>query len=265
MTALVKLTDVSKTYRLGDVRVRALGGIDLAIDKGDFIALAGPSGSGKTTLLNLIGCIDKPDSGRIVIDSVDVTPVPLHRLASLRRDTLGFIFQTFNLIPVLTAYENVEYPLLLSGVPRRERAERVHRWLAQVGIADQEKQRPDQLSGGQRQRVAIARAMVVNPKLVLADEPTANLDSDTAGHILDLLAELNAKTGVTFVFSTHDASVIARAERVVRLRDGHIESTVILSREDGEGPGAETRDGSFAALRGFAASPAQDDRTTVVA
>ena len=222
MTALVKLTDVSKTYRLGDVRVRALGGIDLTIDKGDFIALAGPSGSGKTTLLNLIGCIDKPDSGRIVIDSVDVTAVPLHRLASLRRDTLGFIFQTFNLIPVLTAYENVEYPLLLSGVPRRERSERVHRWLAQVGLADQEKQRPDQLSGGQRQRVAIARAMVVNPKLVLADEPTANLDSETAARILDLLAEINTRTNCTFVFSTHDPSLIARAERVVRIRDGRI-------------------------------------------
>ena len=131
---------------------------------------------------------------------------------------------------MLTAYENVEYPLLLSGVPRRERAERVHRWLAQVGLADQEKQRPDQLSGGQRQRVAIARAMVANPKLVLADEPTANLDSDTAGHILDLLAELNASTGVTFVFSTHDASVIARAERVVRLRDGHI-TNIEVTRE----------------------------------
>jgi putative ABC transport system ATP-binding protein len=230
MTALVKLTAVSKTYRLGDVRVRALADVDLTIDRGDFIALAGPSGSGKTTLLNLIGCIDKPEAGRIVIDSVDVTPVPLHRLASLRRDTLGFIFQTFNLIPVLTAYENVEYPLLLSGVPRHERAERVHRWLAQVGLTDQEKQRPDQLSGGQRQRVAIARAMVANPKLVLADEPTANLDSDTAGHILDLLAELNAKTGVTFVFSTHDASVIARAERVVRLRDGRI-TNIEVTRE----------------------------------
>jgi putative ABC transport system ATP-binding protein len=230
MTALVKLTDVSKTYRLGDVRVRALAGIDLAIDRGDFIALAGPSGSGKTTLLNLIGCIDKPESGRITIDSVDVTAVPLHRLASLRRDTLGFIFQTFNLIPVLTAYENVEYPLLLSGVPRRERAERVHHWLDQVGLADQKKQRPDQLSGGQRQRVAIARAMVAKPKLVLADEPTANLDSVTAAHILDLLGQLNESTGVTFVFSTHDSSLIARAERVVRLHDGRI-TDIELARE----------------------------------
>jgi putative ABC transport system ATP-binding protein len=257
MTALVKLTDVSKTYRLGDVRVRALAAIDLTIEPGDFIALAGPSGSGKTTLLNLIGCIDKPETGRILIDSVDVTGVPLHRLASLRRDTLGFIFQTFNLIPVLTAYENVEYPLLLSGVPRRERAERVHRWLAQVGLANQVKQRPDQLSGGQRQRVAIARAMVANPKLVLADEPTANLDSDTAAHILDLLAELNAQTGVTFVYSTHYSALITRAERVVRLRDGRMDPPVILSREDGEGTVAETGHGSFAALGEYAAPPAQ--------
>jgi putative ABC transport system ATP-binding protein len=262
MKAIVSVKDAVKNYTLGNVVVPALRGVTLDVVEGDFIAIAGPSGSGKTTLLNLIGCIDKPESGRIVIDSVDVTPVPLHRLAALRRDTLGFIFQTFNLIPVLTAYENVEYPLLLSGVARRERAERVHRWLDQVGLAGQKKQRPDQLSGGQRQRVAIARAMVVNPKLVLADEPTANLDSDTAAHILDLLAELNAETGVTFVFSTHDAALIDRAERVVRLRDGRIEPPVILSRADGEGPVSHVGHGSFAALRRSAASPAQDDTLT---
>jgi putative ABC transport system ATP-binding protein len=228
MTALVKLTNLTKTYPLGRVRVRALSAIELEIGRGDFVALAGPSGSGKTTLLNLIGCIDKPDAGRIVIDSVDVTGVPLHRLATLRRETLGFIFQTFNLIPVLTAFENVEYPLLLTNVGRRERHERVEHWLRQVGLAEQAKQRPDQLSGGQRQRVAIARAMVGDPKLVLADEPTANLDSDTAAHILELLAELNAQTGVTFVFSTHDAAVIARAERIVRIRDGRIASIDVV-------------------------------------
>jgi putative ABC transport system ATP-binding protein len=225
MTQLVRLTHVSKSYRLGRVDVRALDAIDLDIARGDFLALAGPSGSGKTTLLNLIGCIDKPNEGRIVIDGVDVTAVPLHRLAALRRDTLGFIFQTFNLIPVLTAYENVEYPLLLKRIGRRERDARVRRWLEQVGIAAQWKQRPDQLSGGQRQRVAIARAMVVEPKLVLADEPTANLDSDTAGHILELLANLNAQTGTTFVFATHDPAVMARAGRLVRLRDGRITGT----------------------------------------
>src|SRR6185369_5745120 len=219
---VIALAGVNKTYALGRTRVRALNGIELAIGRGEFIALAGPSGSGKTTLLNLIGCIDKPDDGRIVVDDVDVTRVPLHRLSSLRRDTLGFIFQTFNLIPVLTAYENVEYPLLLQNVPRRERDARVRRWLDEVGLRDQAKQRPDQLSGGQRQRVAIARAMVAEPKLVLADEPTANLDQDTAAHILDLLAELNAETGTTFVFATHDPAVMSRAHRCVRLRDGRI-------------------------------------------
>lgn len=222
MTALVTLTDISKSYRLGAVTVRALQEVDLAIGRGDFLALAGPSGSGKTTLLNIIGCIDKPTAGRLLIDGVDVTAVPLHRLAPMRRDTLGFIFQTFNLIPVLTAFENVEYPLLLKGVARREREARVRRWLEQVGIAPQANQRPDQLSGGQRQRVAIARAMVVEPKLVLADEPTANLDSDTALRILDLLAKLNAEIGTTFVFATHDPALIARAARCVRLRDGHV-------------------------------------------
>src|SRR5206468_2759740 len=161
---------------------------------------AGPSGSGKTTLLNLIGCVDKPDTGRVVLDGVDVTALPLHRLAPTRRDTLGFVFQTFNLLPVLTAFENVEYPLLLRGLGRRERAERVRYWLGQVGIAAQARQRPDQLSGGQRQRVAIARAMAGEPKLVLADEPTANLDSETAAKILDLLQRLNADTRCTFVF-----------------------------------------------------------------
>jgi len=219
---VIAVTGVNKTYPLGRIRVQALRDVELTIGRGDFIALAGPSGSGKTTLLNLIGCIDKPDAGRIVIDDVDVTRIPLHRLSTLRRDTLGFIFQTFNLIPVLTAYENVEYPLLLQNVPRRDRDARVRRWLAEVGLTEQAKQRPDQLSGGQRQRVAIARAMVTEPKLVLADEPTANLDSETAARILDLLAEINTRTNCTFVFSTHDSSLIARAERVVRIRDGRI-------------------------------------------
>src|SRR6266542_4186063 len=221
---LIRLTNITKSYRLGKVNVRALDGIDLDVARGDFLALAGPSGSGKTTLLNLIGCIDKPNGGRIVIDGVDVTAVPLHRLAATRRDALGYIFQTFNLIPVLTAYENVEYPLLLQNVGRRERDARVQRWLDQVGLSAQAAQRPDQLSGGQRQRVAIARAMVAEPKLVLADEPTANLDSDTAAHILDLLARLNAETGTTFVFATHDPAVMSRAARCVRLHDGRIAS-----------------------------------------
>jgi putative ABC transport system ATP-binding protein len=219
---LVRLTDVAKSYPLGRVPVRALTAVSLDVSRGDFLALAGPSGSGKTTLLNLIGCIDKPDSGRIVIDGVDVTHVPLHRLAATRRDTLGFIFQTFNLIPVLTAYENVEYPLLLQHLPARQRRERVQYWLDQVGISEQARQRPDQLSGGQRQRVAIARAMAGQPKLVLADEPTANLDSVTAARILDLLEQLNAATSCTFIFATHDPALMARAGRCLRMHDGAI-------------------------------------------
>ena len=217
---IVRLEGVAKSYRLGRVRVAALTGVTLDIARGELLALAGPSGSGKTTLLNLIGCIDKPDSGRIVIDGADVTAIPPHRLAPLRRETLGFVFQTFNLIPVLTAYENVEYPLLLRGTPQRERRERVRRWLEQVGLTAQAKQRPDQLSGGQRQRVAIARAMAGEPKLVLADEPTANLDSETAATILDLLQRLGAQTHCTFVFATHDPALIARAQRCVRMHDG---------------------------------------------
>jgi putative ABC transport system ATP-binding protein len=227
-TPLVRLVDVTRTYPLGRVNVRALTGVSLDVDRGDFLALAGPSGSGKTTLLNLIGCIDKPDSGRIVIDGVDVTPVPLHRLASTRLHTLGFIFQTFNLIPVLTAYENVEYPLLLQHVPSAERRKRVLDWLEQVGLSDQARQRPDQLSGGQRQRVAIARAMAGQPKLVLADEPTANLDSVTAAKILDLLETLNARTRCTFIFATHDPALMSRARRCVRMHDGALVNEPLL-------------------------------------
>jgi putative ABC transport system ATP-binding protein len=224
MQSVVQLTSIDKSYRLGRILVRAVNNVSLDIERGDFLALAGPSGSGKTTLLNLIGCIDKPDAGRLLIDGVDVTALPLHRLAETRRDVLGFVFQTFNLIPVLTAYENVEFPLLLRGVPRGERRERVERWLELVGIAAQKKQRPDQLSGGQRQRVAIARAMAGDPKLVIADEPTANLDSETGARILDLLDEINATTGCTFVFSTHDPALMARAARVIHIRDGRIDS-----------------------------------------
>jgi putative ABC transport system ATP-binding protein len=226
--SLIRLLDVTRTYPLGRVNVRALTGVSLDVDRGDFLALAGPSGSGKTTLLNLIGCIDKPDSGRILIDGVDVTAVPLHRLAATRRDTLGFIFQTFNLIPVLTAYENVEYPLLLQHVPAAERRKRVLDWLEQVGLSDQARQRPDQLSGGQRQRVAIARAMAGQPKLVLADEPTANLDSVTAAKILDLLETLNARTGCTFIFATHDPALMSRAQRCVRMHDGALVNEPLL-------------------------------------
>src|SRR3954447_19138609 len=216
---LIRLLDVTRTYPLGRVKVRAVTGVSLDVDRGDFLALAGPSGSGKTTLLNLIGCIDKPDSGRILIDGVDVTAVPLHRLAATRRDTLGFIFQTFNLIPVLTAYENVEYPLLLQHVPAAQRRDRVRYWLDQVGLSDQARQRPDQLSGGQRQRVAIARAMAGQPKLVLADEPTANLDSVTAGNFLDLLKPPTPRPGSPFISATPAPGLLPPPRRCVRMHD----------------------------------------------
>ncbi len=220
--SVVQLISVEKSYRLGRLLVRAVDNVTLEIAAGELVALAGPSGSGKTTLLNLIGCIDKPDAGRVVIDGIDVTAVPLHRLARTRAEVLGFVFQTFNLVPVLTAWENVEYPLLLRGMNKRERDTRVATWLEQVGILAQAKQRPDQLSGGQRQRVAIARAMAGEPKLVVADEPTANLDSENAARILDLMNDINVRTGCTFVFATHDPAVISRAQRVVRVRDGRI-------------------------------------------
>ena len=227
---VIHLDRISKSYRLGRVDVPALADVTLDVARGDFLALAGPSGSGKTTLLNLIGCIDKPDAGRVVLDGVDVTQIPLHRLAAVRAEVLGFVFQTFNLIPVLTAYENVEYPLQLRGLGRRDRRARAAHWLEQVGITAQARQRPDQLSGGQRQRVAIARAMAGDPKLVLADEPTANLDSDTAAKILDLLQRLSAETRTTFVFATHDPALIARAPRCIRMRDGALADGVRASR-----------------------------------
>jgi putative ABC transport system ATP-binding protein len=219
---VVQLSSIEKSYKLGRILVRAVDRVSLDVRRGELVALAGPSGSGKTTLLNLIGCVDKPDAGRVVIDGVDVTAIPLHRLARTRAEVLGFVFQTFNLVPVLTAWENVEFPLLLRGMPKRERDTRVATWLDHVGILAQAKQRPDQLSGGQRQRVAIARAMAGEPKLVVADEPTANLDSENAGRILDLMTGINARTGCTFVFATHDPAVIARAQRVVHVRDGRI-------------------------------------------
>ena len=221
---MIELINVSKSYRSGEVRVAALENISVEIAEGEFVALAGPSGSGKTTLLNLIGCIDKPDTGRIRIAGTDVTGVSFSRLAVLRRELIGFIFQTFNLLPVLSAFENVEYPLLFSQFSKKARHRAVWQWLEHVGLANHARQRPDQLSGGQRQRVAIARAMITQPRVVLADEPTANLDSESGDRILDLLAEVNRSTRVTFLFSTHDPRLIDRAERRIRVRDGRITS-----------------------------------------
>ncbi|HEY0143956.1 MAG TPA: ABC transporter ATP-binding protein [Thermoanaerobaculia bacterium] len=219
----IVLRDVRRTYRLGRTLVPALESVTVDFRRGEFTAIAGPSGSGKTTILNIVGCIDKADGGELIIDGRDVTAQPLHKLADLRNRYFGYVFQTFNLIAVLTAYENVEYPLLLAGVGRAERRERVSQMLAAVGLLQHAKHKPSELSGGQRQRVAIARALVTRPLAVLADEPTANLDSKTGAELLDLMVELNETEKVTFLFSTHDPKVIGRARRVLSLRDGRLE------------------------------------------
>jgi putative ABC transport system ATP-binding protein len=221
--SVVRIEHVHKDYLLGDQKVQALKDITLSFDSGVFLAIAGPSGSGKTTLLNLIGCIDVPTSGRIYINDKDVGGKTPDELADLRNRSIGFIFQTFNLFPVLSAAENVEYPLLQrKDVPPGERKKRVDHFLGIVGLSRFAKHRPNQLSGGQRQRVAIARALAGHPSIVIADEPTANLDHDTGEGILALMKRINQFFNTTFIFSTHDERVIARADRLVRIEDGRV-------------------------------------------
>ena len=221
--AAVEVDNVSKVYVLGGEHIDALRSVSLQIERGVFLALAGPSGSGKSTLLNLIGCIDSPSTGRVLIEGRDVSDKSADELAGLRARTIGFVFQTFNLFPVLDAAENIEYPLHhFPELNRRERRERVKRYLDVVGLSNFARHRPNQLSGGQRQRVAIARALVTHPKIVLADEPTANLDHRTGREILRLMRSINRDTGVTFIFSTHDPQVIKIADRRVDLEDGEI-------------------------------------------
>ena len=225
MTAAARLTDVRKTYRTDHLEVPAVRGVSLEIEAGAFLSIAGPSGSGKTTLLNLLGALDTPTAGTIVIGGRTTDGLSPRALADFRNAHLGFVFQTFNLIPVLTARENVELPLQLQGLAdRAERSARVEAILRDVGLEDLMDRRPNELSGGQQQRVAIARALVKGPTLVLADEPTANLDTATAHEIMDLMREMNARAGTTFVFSTHDPLVMDHATRVVHLRDGLVES-----------------------------------------
>ena len=220
---MVELARVVKDYPLGKVSVRALDGVDLSIERGEFTAIAGPSGSGKTTLLNLIGCVDVPTSGTVRIDGEDTSRLSEKELTQLRLTRLGFIFQTFNLVPVLTLFQNVELPLLLrGGLSGRERVQRVDEILHRVGLETHTKHRPSELSGGQRQRVAIARALVTRPRIVLADEPTANLDTKTGATIIELMRELNHEEHTTFVFSTHDARVMDRADRLILLEDGRV-------------------------------------------
>ena len=219
---IVTCTDVKKTYRQGQVDVRALRGVSLAIKKGDFLALAGPSGSGKTTMLNIMGGLDSADSGKITVNGRALEEMKQSQLANLRLHHIGFVFQAFNLIPVLSAVENVEYVMLLQGIPQAERRKRARSILDDVGLGDEYNRRPAELSGGQQQRVAVARAIVSNPSIVLADEPTANLDSKTGRGLLDMMKEMNQEKKVTFIFSTHDSMVMDYADRLLRIRDGRL-------------------------------------------
>ncbi len=219
---VAKIENVTRVFKIGEVETRALRGINLMINSGEFTSLVGPSGSGKTTLLQLIGCLDQPTSGRVYINGQDVTQLNRDQRANIRRGAIGFIFQFFALIPTLTAYENVEMPLLLIGNKPGERQKRVKELLQAVGLSERANHRPDQLSGGEQQRVAVARALATHPSLVLADEPTANLDTKNGKQVMEIMQRLNKKTGTTFVFATHDPRVIQYAHRVVTMRDGAI-------------------------------------------
>jgi len=228
MDEIVSVEAVTRRFPLNHDRTRnlvsALSDASLGVEAGEFLAIAGPSGSGKTTLLNLIGCIDQPTSGRVLIEGVDTSRLSPGRMTALRREKIGFVFQTFNLIPVFSAAENVEYPLLIAGVGSHERRKRTAEALDSVGLSARAAHRPDLLSGGERQRVAVARAIVHRPALVLADEPTANLDTHNATQLIDLMHGLNQRLGLTFIFSTHDARLLEHTDRIVRLCDGEIQS-----------------------------------------
>ena len=224
---VVKTTELVKDYSLNGLTVNALRGVSLEIEQGEFTAVAGPSGSGKSTFLHLVGCLDTPTSGSVSVGGSDIATLSRKELALLRRSHIGFIFQAYNLIPVLTAIENVSLPLVLLGMDAAEARNRSLRALADVGLEGMDKRKPKEMSGGQQQRVAIARALVKNPSLILADEPTANLDSKTGKEILDLMLALNKKEGTTFIFSTHDPMVMDCARRLVKLRDGLVEEELL--------------------------------------
>jgi len=224
--ALIEIKNLDKIYNTTAIAVHAVNDVNLEIEKKDFAAIVGPSGSGKTTLLNIIGGLDKPTNGQVVIDGTDVSTLSSGKLIDYRLNNIGFVFQAYNLIPVLTARENVEFIMLLQGIDKREREDRAVELLNSVGLNDRIDTRPAQLSGGQQQRVAVARALASHPAFVLADEPTANLDSASAESLLDLMEELNEKHEMTFIFSTHDAKVMKRARRIVTLVDGKIDSDV---------------------------------------
>ena len=220
---LLRLENVTKTYHLGSTEVAALRGVSLSIQAAEFVALTGPSGCGKTTLLNLLGCLDRPTTGQIFLNGQDLSGLSRNQEADTRLSQIGFIFQSFNLVPVLNVFENIEVPLVLSRVGPGERRKRVHRLIDEVGLGDFIRHRPDQLSGGQRQRVAIARALVNEPALVLADEPTANLDSENGGNVMQLMTTLNREQGVTFFMTTHNRELLKYTTRTIGLRDGRLD------------------------------------------
>ena len=223
---LISAEHISKEYRVGEVVIHALNDVSFEIEPTSFVSFVGPSGSGKTTLLNLLGCLDKPTGGALTVADTDVASLDRKASAAFRGRTIGFIFQDFNLLPVLTVYENIEYPLLMvQKVPPAERQLRVTALLASVGMADQRDKYPDQISGGQKQRVAVARALVTNPKLVLADEPTANLDHSTAYMVLNLMKKMRDEFKTTFIFSTHDQKIVGEAETIFTLEDGKLNGT----------------------------------------
>ena len=225
---IIELKDVRKVYPLGKVSVEAVRGVSFAIEKGDFVSIAGPSGSGKSTILNMIGCIDTPTSGIVEIEGVSTEGHSDRELTLLRHEAIGFIFQSFNLIPVLDVFENIEFPLLMGDarIPKGERRQWVDSLIAEVGLEQWRNHKPNELSGGQRQRVAIARALVAKPKIVLADEPTANLDSKTGGQIIELMKKINRELDTTFIFSTHDPKIVGIADHVIRLIDGEVVENV---------------------------------------
>ena len=220
--SIVRLEEVHKVYPLGETQVRAVNGVTFSIERGDFISIAGPSGSGKSTILNMIGCIDTPTEGTVYIDDRPTSGLGDREITRLRHRFIGFIFQSFNLVPVLNVFENVEFPLLLGreSIPKNERTEYVDFLIEEVGLTRWRTHRPNELSGGQRQRVAIARALVTKPQIVLADEPTANLDSRTGGDIIELMKKINRELDTTFIFSTHDPSIVEIADHIIRLQDG---------------------------------------------
>jgi putative ABC transport system ATP-binding protein len=219
---VIQLQEATRVYKIGEVETHALRGVNLTLEDGEFTAMVGPSGSGKTTLLQLMGGLDKPTSGHVLLKGVDITQLSANKRADLRRGTIGFIFQFFALIPGLSAYENIELPLLLSGVNGKKRKDRVAELLEAVGLSERARHRPDQMSGGEQQRVAIARALATKPILILADEPTANLDTENGRQVMEIMLRLNEETGTTFVCATHDPRVVPFARRVVELRDGKV-------------------------------------------